>query len=133
MVSLDDGRTGHGHTQCVRWERCGGASGPTTPSGTGLGPSGATITISTSGAVAPSQVTIAVGQSVTFVNADSRSHDIASDPHPAHTNCPSIHAVGVLGSGQTRLTSAFAGTGSCGFHDHNDPDNNTLKGRITIQ
>ena len=110
----------------------GGASGPTTPSGTGPGPSGATITIS-SGAVSPSQVTIAVGQSVTFVNNGSRSHDMTSDPHPSHTNCPSINAVGVLAAGQTRLTSAFAGTGSCGFHDHNDPDNNALKGRITIQ
>ena len=31
-----------------------------------------------------------VGQSVTFVNTDSRSHDMESDPHPAHTACPSI-------------------------------------------
>lgn len=77
-------------------------------------------------------MTIAVGQSVTFVSNDSRSHDMASDPHPAHTNCPSINAVGILAAAQTRLTSAFAGTGSCGFHDHNDPDNNALKGRITI-
>jgi hypothetical protein len=67
------------------------------------------------------------------VNNGSRSHDIASDPHPAHTNCPSINAVGILGSGKTRLTSAFAGTGSCGFHVLNDPDYFALKGRITIQ
>ena len=96
----------------------GGRGGPTTPSDSGPGPSGATIT---------------VGQSVTFVNNDSRSHELASDPHPAHNNCPSINALAVLGTGQTRLTNSFGAAGTCGFHDHNDPDNINLKGTITIR
>ena len=111
----------------------GGGSTPTTPSGTGPGASGATITIGTNGAISPSSVSITVGQSVTFVNSDTRSHEMASDPHPAHTNCPSINALGILGAGQTRLTNSFAAAGTCGFHDHGDPDNNGLKGTITIR
>jgi plastocyanin len=110
----------------------GGGGSPTTPSGTGPGPSGATITIGSNG-VSPSSVSIAVGQSVTFVNSSGSSRDMASDPHPAHTSCPSINAVGILGNGQTRLTNSFSGAGTCTFHDHALPDNNGLKGTITIR
>ena len=110
----------------------GGVSTPTTPSGSGAGPSGATITIGGSG-VSPSSVSISVGQSVTFVNNDSRSHEIASDPHPTHGNCPSINALGAIGAGQTKLTDSFGAAGTCGFHDHGDPNNSSLKGTITIR
>jgi plastocyanin len=117
---------------------CGGGGGggnPVTGPGTGTGspgPSGATVTIS-NGRVSPTSVTIAVGQSVTFVNSDGRSHNIASDPHPAHTDCPSINAVGNISNGQTKLTNSLPTARSCGFHDHDDPDNGSLKGTIIIQ
>lgn len=106
---------------------------PTTPSGSGAGASGATITIAANGAIGPTQVTISAGQSVTFVNSDSRAHQIASNPHPTHTDCPSINALGTLAAGETRLTNAFTGAGTCGFHDHNEPDNGSLKGTILIR
>ena len=121
---------------------CGGGSSPTGPSGGGsvvvastgaVGAVGATITISTNSAVSPSQVTISAGQSVTFVNSDTRSHDMESDPHPAHTDCPSIGNVGLLQPGQSKTTFGFASAGSCGFHDHNNSDSAGLKGRIVIQ
>ena len=119
----------------------GGGSSPTSPSGgsvvvgsTGaVGAIGATITIGANAAVSPSPVTIAVGQSVTFVNSDSRSHDMESDPHPAHTDCPSIANVGLLQPGQSKSTLGFSSSGSCGFHDHNNSDSAGLKGRIVIQ
>jgi plastocyanin len=110
----------------------GGGGNPLIPSGSGQGPSGATITITGSG-VSPGSVSITNGQSVTFVNNDTRPHEIASDPHPAHTNCPSINALGIIPAGVTRLTNAFAGTGTCGFHDHGDPNNAALKGNITVR
>ncbi len=113
---------------------CDSDSGaPTTPSGTGPGPSGATITVGVNGAVSPSSVSITAGQSVTFVNNNTRSHELASDPHPAHTSCPPINALGTLGAGQTKLTNSFTSAGSCAFHDHNDPNNGSLKGTITIR
>ena len=62
---------------------------------------------SANGRVTPSDVTISTGQSVTFVNNDGRTHNVTSDPHPVHTDCPQINAVGVVGNGQTRLTNAL--------------------------
>ena len=114
---------------------CGGGGGTPTNPGTGggsPGPSGATVTIS-NGRVSPASVTITVGQSVTFVNNDGRTHNMTSDPHPEHNACPPINAVGNIGNGQTKLTNAMTTARVCGFHDHDDPDNGNLKGSITIQ
>jgi plastocyanin len=111
----------------------GGGSTPVVGSTGSVGPIGATITIGSNSAVSPSQVTIAVGQSITFANNDSRSHQMQSDPHPNHTNCPSINNVAFLSAGQSKSTFGFSGTGTCTYHDHNDPDNASLKGRIVIQ
>ena len=116
-----------------------GSSSPTSPSGngggssSGPGASGATITISAGGTASPNTVTIAVGQSVTFVNNDSRAHQIASNPHPSHTDCPNINALGSIAVGQTKLTDAFTSARACGFHDHNEPTNAALQGTIRVQ
>jgi plastocyanin len=115
---------------------CGGSDSPTAPSGGsggGPGPSGATITIGANGAVSPSQVTISVGQSVTFINNDTRLHDITSNPHPAHTDCPSMNAAGNLSPGQTKLTNAFTTARTCGFHDHGNPTDAALQGNVIVQ
>ena len=118
---------------CGDGDNGGGGGSPISPSGSGPGASGATITIGSNGAVSPSSVSIAVGQSVTFINNSGASHEIASDPHPAHTSCPSINALGIIGNGQTKLTNSFGGAGTCTFHDHGQPDNGGLKGTITIR
>ena len=110
-----------------------GNGNPLVPDGGSPGPSGATITIGANGAVSPANVTITTGQSVTYINNDSRAHEMASDPHPDHNSCPSINALQVVSPGQTKLTNAFNNTGACGYHDHGDPTNNSLRGRITIQ
>jgi len=126
----------------VTMAACGGSS-PSSPSGGGssvvvrstgsVGAVGATITIGANGAVSPSSVTVAVGQSVTFTNNSSSSHDMESDPHPAHTACPSIANVGLLQPNQSKTTFGFANAGSCGYHDHNDSGNSALQGRIVVQ
>jgi hypothetical protein len=56
-----------------------------------------------------------------------------SDPHPAHTSCPSIANVGLLQPGQSKTTFGFGNSGSCGYHDHNDSGNTALMGRIVVQ
>ena len=118
---------------------CGGSS--TSPSGGvtvivkdgGTGTSVATLTITSAG-ITPKSVTLAVGQAVTVVNNDSRSHEMASDPHPQHGSCPSIEAgLGTLAPGQTRVTHAFGNAGTCGFHDHLDDSNANLRGTIIVQ
>jgi plastocyanin len=118
---------------------CGGDDNPgTNPSGGSGGGSGgntgtiaATITITANG-VSPSSVTVAPGSRVTFVNNDSRPHDMASDPHPAHTDCPAVN-VGFLQAGQSGTTQNLNTVRTCGFHDHNQPDVTSLQGTIRIQ
>ena len=124
---------------------CGGGSSPssptpptsttppsTTPPSTNPTDS-ATITIGSNGSVSPSSVTITRGGRVTFVNNHTRAHDMSSDPHPEHTDCPETNAVGFLSPGQSRTSSNFNTARTCGFHDHNEPDTAALKGRIIIQ
>ena len=119
---------------------CGGSpSSPSGGSGGGggggggggqPGPIGATITIA-NGRVNPTAVTVSLGQSVNFVNNDGRVRNISSDPHPDHNQCPAV-TVGNLNNGQTRATAALTVARTCGFHDHDDPDNGNLKGQIII-
>src|SRR5215212_9831221 len=109
---------------------CGGGS-PNGPSSNGSstgspGPVGATITIGANGAVNPGTVTINVGQSVAFVNNHTRSHEMASNQHPSHLECPPMNVAGVVSPGQTKNTNAFSTARTCGFHDHSDPDNPAL-------
>ncbi len=121
---------------------CGGGSsssptGPTTgvisPSTGSVGPSGATVTITASG-VSPTQVSIAVGQSVTFVNSDTRPHEMASNPHPTHGTCPGIeNGLGSIAVGQTKLTQGFAAAGTCGFHDHLNSGVANLMGTVVVR
>jgi plastocyanin len=116
----------------------GGTTGPSpvtvvSRSTGSVGTIGATITITNAG-VNPSSVTVSAGQSVTFVNNDSRSHEIASDPHPQHGTCPGIEAgLGLISPGQSKSTMGFADPGTCGFHDHQDATNRSLQGSIRIQ
>jgi plastocyanin len=120
---------------------CGGSSStpasPTTPTppptGGGGNPSTATITIGSNGSVSPASVTIAPGGRVTFVNNHTQPHDMASNPHPEHTDCPQMDQVGFLSPGQSRTSGNFNTARTCGFHDHNQPDTAGLKGSIIIQ
>ena len=109
---------------------CGGDDGPTAPDQTPTNPY--RITISSSG-VSPSEVAAPPGARVLFVNNDSRRHDMTSDPHPDHTNCPEINQVGVLNPGQSRETGNLVAVRTCGYHDHDDPNNASLRGRIVIR
>ena len=92
----------------------------------------AVITIGTSGLNTKS-VTVPRGSQVQFVNNDTTSHDMASNPHPEHTDCPEINSVGFLSPGQSRLTGNLNTARTCGYHDHNNPNNTALQGSITVQ
>jgi plastocyanin len=121
---------------------CGGSS--TSPGGGGGvavvvkdggtgGASGATVTMTSNG-VSPSSVTVSVGQTVTFINNDTRSREMASNPHPQHGSCPGIEAgIGVIAPGQTKTTHNFGNAGTCGYHDHQDDTNTRFQGTIVVQ
>jgi plastocyanin len=116
----------------------GGDDNPgTAPSGGGggggTGNATATITITANG-VSPRDVTVAVGSRVTFVNNDTRPHEMNSNPHPTHGDCPPIdEGVSFIQAGQTKLTGNLNVARVCGYHDHNQPDVAALQGTIRVQ
>ena len=91
-----------------------------------------TITVTASGAN-PRNVVVSRGSQVTFVNSDGSVHEMYSDPHPEHTDCPEFDSVGRLSPGASRQTTNLVEIRTCRFHDHLNPDNNLLKGTVTIQ
>jgi plastocyanin len=109
---------------------CGGG-GPSGPSPPPDNPN--RITISADGVVSPADLVVAPGTRVLFVNNHSRSHQMTSDPHPDHQDCPEINQVGLLGSGQSRETGNLITVRTCGFHDHDNPNDTRLQGRIVIR
>lgn len=110
---------------------CGGS--PTAPSnGGGGGTGGTTITITATG-VSPREITVPAGTRVTFINNDSQNHEMNSDPHPFHGDCPAIDDIGFIAPGQTKLTGNLNVARRCGFHDHHQPDVAALKGTIIVQ
>ena len=112
---------------------CGDGDGTTSPTpNPGGSTGGATITITSSG-VSPQNVVVVRGAQVTFVNNDTRPHEIRSDPHPSHGDCPETNQVGVVQPGNNRQTGNFMTVRTCGFHDHDLPDNVSLKGRVIIR
>ena len=91
-----------------------------------------TVTITAAG-VSPKETVVPLGARVTFVNSDIRSHEMNSDPHPEHTDCPEINLVGFLSAGQSRETGNFQTARTCGYHDHSQDTNVALQGKITIR
>ena len=92
-----------------------------------------TVTINGNGQVTPVDIQVARGTRVTFVNQHTSPHDMTSNPHPTHTDCPEINQVGNLFNGQSRQTGPMNTVRRCGFHDHGEPDNGRLQGSITVQ
>jgi hypothetical protein len=79
-------------------------------------------------------VTIVRGGRVTMINNHTQDHDMSSDPHPEHTQCPEINQIGFLQSaGQQRTSGNFNTARTCGFHDHIRENDTGLQGRIIIQ
>jgi plastocyanin len=120
---------------------CGGSNNndsgggpPTAPTPPPTTPPVATTTITiTAAGINPQRITVSPGTRVTFVNNDTRTHEMNSDPHPTHGDCPPIDDVGFLSPGQSKQTGNLTTTRTCGFHDHNQPDTASLRGQIVVQ
>ena len=115
---------------------CGGGGGTGYDPGTGpeaMDPPVATEFVFTIGpaGVTPREMRVPVGARVAFRNQDGRSHQMTSNPHPVHTDCPAIN-VGIVPAGQTRTTGALESERSCGFHDHDRELDETLWGRVLV-
>lgn len=102
---------------------------PTTPT-TPAGPP--TITITATG-MSPLDITIAVGQRVTFINNDIRPHDVVGGVDPAHPECPEIVQMGFLSAGQRGDTAPFTASATCPYHDHTELGVPSFSGHIIIK
>ena len=114
---------------------CGGggsSSSGTTPTPSTPNNPATTITITSAG-VSPKAIVVARGSQVTFVNNDTVTHDMSSDPHPDHNTCPEINQAGFLSPGQSRQTGNLNTVRTCGYHDHERDTVQSLQGTITIQ
>ena len=112
----------------------GGYSSPSTPSAPATTPPAAaalTVTISSTG-VDPRSLQVPMGGTVTFVNSDSRTHQIMSDPNPTHNDCPAINDVSTIAPGQSRQTGSFMVAKACGYHDHMNPSSAGLQGVLLV-
>ena len=87
----------------------------------------------TSAGVSPKTLTVTAGSQVLFINSDVVAHEMFSDPHPEHMDCPELNQVGFLSPGQARQTGNLNTVRTCGFHDHVQPLNTFLQGSIVIR
>jgi plastocyanin len=116
---------------------CGGGGGGGTPSTT-TGPSsgvvagsiGAIINITANG-LNPADVRIEPTQRVRYVNQDTRPHEIQTNPHNFHTDCPPNN-IRILNPGQSIDTEVFSAVKACGYHDHLLPDEQRYWGVIRV-
>lgn len=80
--------------------------------------------------VAPQDIKIKAGGIVKFVQVDGSWHDIASGPHPTHTEYPPLN-IGFLKIGETHEV-IFPKAGNFGFHDHIYDVDIKLQGKILV-
>ncbi len=83
----------------------------------------------TSSGFSPQNITIAVGESVTWINEDTENYQIQSAVHPTHQLYPPLNTVGLLKSGEKKSLS-FPDPGTYKYHDHLNP---TLFGSVTVE
>src|SRR5262245_58083534 len=96
-------------------------------------PNSATTFLILNNAVCPTSLTVGRGTRVTFINNDGRAHEMTSNPHPEHTDCPELNQVGHLEPGQQRDSGNLNVARTCGFHDHINDQNRNLQGSVRIQ
>jgi plastocyanin len=108
-----------------------GSNTPTAPSGPLPSPT-PTVTITAAG-MTPLDITINAGQRVTFVNNDTRAHDLVGGVDPNHPDCPEITLAGFLTPGQSRETGVFTAARTCEYHDHTMLSVPAFQGRIIIR
>jgi plastocyanin len=78
----------------------------------------ANVSITKDGFV-PATIQIKKGGQVTWTNTDSTSHQVITDPHPAHINLKDLDS-DPLGQGDS-FTFTFEKAGTYGYHDEMNP------------
>lgn len=91
---------------------------PTETTGTTAPPLKAPTTIKmTAAGFEPANVTIKKGDTVVFLNNDSKPHWPASAQHPTHTALPGFDSLKAVAAGAS-YSYTFTKAGTWGYHDH---------------
>lgn len=77
----------------------------------------------------PAEARIKAGDTVRFINKDSRRRWPASGVHPTHQICPGFDAIGGVDPNGT-YSFKFTEKKECPIHDHLNP---TLRGKIIVE
>lgn len=77
----------------------------------------------------PKSITIKAGQTITWMNKDTDPLQIASNPHPTHTEYPPLNTVGLIQPGESK-SFTFPQAGTYGYHNHLEPGNT---GEVIVQ
>ena len=109
---------------------CGGSYGDG-PAGGPMAQTNAPVFTFGADGVSPKELTVTIDTMVTFTNNSTREIDLASSPHPAHTDCPELN-LRELAPGATRTVRIVTRRASCGFHDHDAPSDETVKGTLHV-
>lgn len=86
------------------------------------------VTINSSG-FSPKNITIKAGETVTWVNGDTKNHQVQSAIHPTHQLYPPLNSVGLLKSGEKKSLT-FPNAGTYKYHDHLNP---SFTGSVTVK
>ena len=93
-----------------------GSRTPTSPAGGGeLHTVIATVMLEGTGPN-PREITIGVGESVSFMNHEGVPYTVAGGAGPSQSACPEVNAVGLLGPGEIRSTAPFSVAKTCDYH-----------------
>ena len=69
-----------------------------------------------SSGVNPAQITIAVGETVSFMNHDTVAYTVTAGAAPGQPGCAELGVVGVLAPLEIRATGAFSTVRTCDYH-----------------
>ena len=115
---------------CNLYKTSGGETGSTgtaTEQMENVPVSGNLITYTDSG-FSPAQVSVKVGDTVTFKNDSKANIQVNSAPHPAHTQFPELN-IGSIATGESK-TVTFTTAGTKKYHNHLNP---SQSGSIVVE
>jgi len=78
--------------------------------------------------IVPSQAIIQIGEGVIFLNLDSKTHRIVSDPHPEHSLLLDLDSE--LMYKNEKYEYIFQNAGQWGYHLEDNP---SIKGKVIVE
>jgi plastocyanin len=78
--------------------------------------------------IEPAAIEVSAGDTVIFQNSDQKPHQIASDPHPAHTDLPDLYSPPIYEKDTYSYT--FTKVGTWFYHLEDNP---SIRGEVVVK